>query len=318
MNSELRRSVALGAFMLILVILLVGFTPHFASFSNAQDIGLNATYIAIAGLGMLLLIIIGQIDVSVGAMLAICATVAGLASKAGLPVAGVVAISILVGLVLGALNGLLVTVFGVHAIIVTLGMLSIYRGTLIYLTGGSWIYDLPPSFNQISQGHMFGVPNPIIALAITFAVISFMLRNTVLGRSLFAVGSKESAARVAGINVNRVKFAAFAINGALVGLAAIIFASRFTVVQSNAGLGFELSVITVVVVGGASIFGGSGSALGVVLGAFLVSLTTTALVFLGISSFWEQAVLGAFVLVAVLGDRIKFIERFAALRVKSP
>jgi len=314
MNSDLRRSLALTIFMVVLVVVIIAVAPHFATVENVRDIGLNATHIAIAGLGMLLLIIIGQIDVSVGAMLAICATLAGLASKAGVSAPGIVLVSVLVGMVLGALNGLLVILFNVHAIIVTLGMLSIYRGALIYLTGGSWIYDLPPAFNQIAQGRLLGVPNPILVLVVVFTAVSLLLRHTVLGRSLFAVGSKESAARLGGINVARTKFAAFAINGALVGLAAILFASRFTVVQSNAGIGFELSVITVVVVGGASIFGGSGSPLGVVLGAVLVSLTTTALVFLGISSFWEQAVLGVFVLIAVLGDRVNIIEKFAAMR----
>ena len=307
MNRELNRSMALVAFLVLLALLVAAVAPQSVSVTNYRDITLNASHIAIGGLGMLLVIVIGQIDVSVGATLAISATVAGLCSKAGMPPAAVILISIGIGAILGLLNGLCIVLFNVHSIVVTLGMLSVYRGALISMTGGAWIYDLPPSFSEIGKGEIFGIPHPVLTVIILFPIAALLLKHTAIGRNLFAVGSNRRAAELAGINVPAVEISAFMLNGALVGLAAILFASRFNVVQSNLGIGFEFSAITVVVVGGASIFGGSGSVLGVLLGALLVSFTTTALVFLKVSSFWEQAVLGVLVLVAVLLDRLPIL-----------
>ena len=305
MTEGTARSIALAGFMVALGIVLTLVAPHFLNPGNLRDIGLNATHIAIAGLGMLLVIAIGQIDVSIGAIFAIAATVAGTAAKDGASASWIVLLSVAVGVALGTINGLGVILFRVHSIVVTLGMLSIYRGALIYFTGGSWIYDLPPQFDAIGKGDFFGVPNPIVAVVVLFPLAAFLLKNSVLGRSIFAVGSNTDAARLAGINIPLVQISAFAVNGGLVGLAAILHASRFSIVQSNTGVGFELTVITAVVVGGASIFGGSGSPLGLLLGSLLISMTATAMVFLGIDSFWEQAVLGFFILLAVLTDRAK-------------
>lgn len=304
MTLQFDRATALTLVLIVLAILVSVVAPQSMTLANYSDIALNASHIAIGGLGMLLIILIGQIDVSVGAILAISATIAGLCAKAGMPPMAVVFVSVAVGAALGTLNGLCVVLFNVHSIVVTLGMLSIYRGCLIYATGGEWIYDLPSSFSDIGKGEVLGVPNPVLAVIILFPIAALLLKDTAIGRGLFAVGSNERAAQLAGINVPFVKCVAFALSGALVGLAAILFASRFNVVQSNLGIGFEFSAITVVVVGGASIFGGSGSVLGVLLGALLVSFMTTALVFLKVSSFWEQAVLGVLVLIAVLLDQL--------------
>lgn len=305
MPRDLRRAGSLAAFMLAVIAVLAVVAPGFLSLANLRDIPVNAAHIAIAALGMFLLIVIGQIDVSVGAVLAICATVCGLAAKTGYSSASIIAISALVGTGLGLVNGGLVALFSIHSIVVTLGSLSIFRGLLIYFTGGSWIYDLPPSFSVIGQGSLLGIPNPILAVALIYAVAGLLLQRTGTGRAFFAVGSNTHAARLAGVRIARVQLLAFGLNGALVGLAAVLFASRFTVIQSNAGAGFEFSAITAVVVGGASIFGGSGTVLGTLLGAGLISFTSTALVFLGVNSFWEQATLGGFVLAAVILDRVQ-------------
>ncbi|MBL8585054.1 MAG: ABC transporter permease [Rhizobiaceae bacterium] len=318
MRPDLQRPISLVAFMLALLLVLAVVAPGFLSLANLRDIPINASHVAIAALGMLLLIVIGQIDVSVGAILAICATLCGLAAKAGWGAAEIALMSAAAGGALGFVNGALVTTFSVHSIVVTLGMLSIYRGLLIFFTGGTWIYDLPASFGAIGQGTLMGIPNPVIVTILLYVAGGFLLANTRVGRELFAVGSNPHAARLAGVSITRIQLLAFTLNGVLVGIAALLFASRFTVIQSNAGMGFEFAVITAVVVGGASIFGGSGTVLGTLLGALVISFASTALVFLGVSSLWEQAMMGGFVLAAVLLDRVRFFDGLRRLRDGAP
>ncbi len=306
MRPDLRRPVSLLVFVMAMLVILAFVAPGFLSLANLRDIPINASHIAIAALGMLLLIVIGQIDVSVGAILAICATLCGMAAKSGWGALEIALMSAAVGGALGLLNGALVAFFSVHSIVVTLGMLSIYRGLLIFFTGGTWVYDLPASFGAISQGSFLGVPNPVAITVVLYLLVGYLLANTRVGRELYAVGSNPQAARLAGVSVTRNQLLAFGLNGIFVGIASLIFASRFTVIQSNAGSGFEFAVITAVVVGGASIFGGRGTALGTLLGALVISFASTALVFLGVSSLWEQSIMGGFVLAAVLLDRFDF------------
>ena len=293
------REVSIAVFLGVIALVLLIFAPNFFSVGNLADILVNTSYVAIAALGGMLAILTGQPDISVGSILAICAITAGTLSKMGVPVFAVFLIACGVGATLGLINGLLVTRLGIHSIIVTLGTLSIYRGVLLYVTGGAWVYDLPPDFRQLGLGSVFGIENPIWVAVLVLVAGSFVLRNTAWGRSLYAVGSSEEAARLSGVNPSRVITSAFTVNGALVGVAAMVFAPRFSTIQSNIGTGFEFLVITAVVVGGVHIFGGSGTVLGVALGSLLVGITGTVLVFLEISAFWEQTLHGLFILLAV-------------------
>jgi ribose/xylose/arabinose/galactoside ABC-type transport system permease subunit len=152
---------------------------------------------------------------------------------------------------------------------------------------------------------VLGVPNPVITLMIIYLLAAFLLSRLPAGRALFAVGSNPDASRLAGLPVPGVQILAFVVNGALVGLAAVVFASRFTVVQSNAGIGFEFAAITAVLVGGANIFGGSGTVFGTLLGTLVISALASALVFLGINSLWEPCFQGFFILAAVILDRVR-------------
>jgi ribose/xylose/arabinose/galactoside ABC-type transport system permease subunit len=303
-----RRELSIVVFMLALTAVLVAVNPDFVTLSNIRDIALNSSHLAIAALGMLLVMLIGQIDVSVGAILAICSTLAGILAKSGVPIPAAALLTILAGTTLGLINGAMVAGFRVHSIVVTLGSLSVFRGLLIYFTQGSWIYGLPQSFLAVGQGTLLGVPNPVLATVAVYLVGAWLLRATAFGRSLFAVGSNADAARLAGINVQWVQVATLSLNGALVGLASFLFASRFGVIQSNAGIGFEFAVITAVLLGGANIFGGSGTVTGTLLGAILSGAVATALVFLGVNAYWESAVQGLFILVAVALDRLRMLR----------
>ncbi|WHH57273.1 ABC transporter permease [Petroclostridium sp. X23] len=299
MYKENKNIISLLVFFAVILITLSIKAPAFFTLQNLSDIVLNSSTVAIVALGMITVILIGQIDVSVGAILAICCAVTGMLAKAGLPVPVVVVASIAVGALLGLINGSFVALLGLDAIVVTLGTLSIYRGLLILWTNGKWISGLPQEILAIGQGKVFGIPIPVIIAGLVFIIMYLVLKYASFGRNFYAVGSNSKAARLSGINVRRTQINAFMINGALVGVAALIYATRFGGIQSNTGQGFEMTVIAAVVVGGASTLGGSGTALGTLLGSLLVSTIGTILIFFNISAFWEQAVQGLIILLSV-------------------
>lgn len=309
MYVDREREISIVVFMLVLAGVLALFAPSFFSGGNLRSILVNTSYIAIAAFGGMLAILTGQPDISVGSILAVCSIVAGLMSKAGVPIPLVFLSSVGIGLLLGLVNGLLVTRLHVHSIIVTLGTLGIYRGALLYFTDGAWVYDLPRQFRMIGLGTVVGIPNPIWIALLTLILGSLLLRHTAWGRALYAVGSNAEAARLAGIRTPFMIASALAANGAVVGIAAMVYGTRFSTIQSNVGSGFEFLVITAVVVGGAHIFGGSGTVPGVALGALLVGVTGTVLVFLDISAYWERTLHGLFILAAVSFGVIRARQR---------
>jgi len=299
------RQLSIVVFLVAIGGILLLFAPTFFNATNLNNIMVNASYVAIGALGQMAVVLTGQPDISVGSILAVCAMSAGVMAKTGMPLVAVVLLTILIGATLGFVNGFLVTRLGIHSIIVTLGTLGIYRGALLFFTGGAWVYDLPASFRWIALGDVLGIDNPIWIALLVIIAFALILSRTRWGRSLYAVGSSEEAARLSGLSVNRVLLGAFALNGALVAIAAMVYATRFSTVQSNIGTGYEFLVITAVVVGGAHIFGGSGTVFGVALGALLVAITGTVLVFLEVSAFWEQSLHGVFILLAVGFDVLR-------------
>lgn len=305
MYVDRARQLSIIGFLLLLAFALLLYAPSFFRYQNVEDILVNASYLSVAALGMMLVILTGQIDLSVGSILAICSTVGALASKAGIPIWAVFAIVLGLGALLGLFNGLLTTGLRVHSLIVTLGTMNLYRGALIYFTQGDWIYDLPVDFREVGLGRFLGIPYPIWVATFTAILMAWLLTRTPWGREFYAVGSSPVAARLTGLQPSRILLRAFTINGLLVGLASLLFATRFSVIQSNTGVGFELLVIAATVVGGVNIFGGSGTVLGVVLGASLMSTIGTALTFFRVSSFWEPTLRGLFILLAVAFDTLR-------------
>ena len=175
--------------------------PSFFSVDNAMDILLNVSTTAIAALGMLCVLLVGDIDVSVGAILAACCTATGLLAKAGMPLILVITGSMLVGIALGLVNGMIVTILKLDAIVATLGLLSIYRGLLIIITKGSWINGLPKNILNLGQGRVFGIPIPVYIMILVAVIMWFVLNRTEWGRNFYAVGSNPASARLSGINV---------------------------------------------------------------------------------------------------------------------
>ncbi len=315
MYKERKSILSLLSFFGIILLLLVFESPDFFTLKNFSDIMLGSATTIIGAMGMMLVILMGQIDVSVGSIFAICCAVTGVLAKSGMPIPLAVLTAVCAGAALGAVNGLLFAVVGIDAIVVTLGMNSIYRGGLILCTQGAWITGLPPAILQIGQGKLLGVPVPVWISLCVFALLALLLRYTSWGRNLYAIGSNTRAAHLSGIKVKLTQVSAFAVNGALVAVSAVIYATRFGGVESNTGQGFEMVFISAAVVGGVSILGGSGSTFGTLLGAILIGTVSTVLIFFKINSYWEQAVEGIIILAAVSlyqihGDRIKaFFKR---------
>jgi rhamnose transport system permease protein len=295
-----QESVLVVAFLLVLcgVTLL---NPGFIAPSNLIDILYNSSYIGVAAIGMTMVIVCGHIDISIGAALGLCATVAGKLAVAGVPLIIVFAATILTGALIGFVNGLLVSYCRIPAIVTTLGMASILKGGLILSTGGRWIYGLPPGFG-ISRLLIMGIPLPICALILFGVVFSFWLKYSAAGRQIYEVGGNAEAARLSGIPVRSVTLSVFIMNGLLVGISAILYATNFTAIQSNVAPGFELTVITSAVIGGVSILGGTGTVVGALLGAILLQTIGTALVFLHIRAEWFQTVQGSLILLTILLD----------------
>ena len=297
-KRELPPAVALiGVLLAVLVA-----APSFFGASNMRDLALNNAPVLIVALGMTLVILVGEIDISVGSQFAVCSVVAGLLSKAGVPIALVPPLVLLTGAAMGAVNGFLVGTLGLPSIIVTLAMLVAWRDALRWATEGAWVQDLPDSFQWFGLAPA-AAQALIVAVAVAvLALAGWALRNLSAGRSLYAVGSDEEAARLAGIEPKRVVFGVFVATGALVGLAAVLNAVRFNAVPSNAGLGLELTAVAAVVVGGTAITGGRGTVLGTLIGVLLLGTIGTAMTYVGISPFWAKGIQGLIILAALVAD----------------
>ena len=297
-KRELPPAVALVAVLLAVLVA----APAFFGAANLRDLALNNAPVLIVALGMTLVILVGEIDISVGSQFAVCSVVAGMLSKAGLPIALVPPAVVLAGAAMGAVNGFLIGTLGLPSIIVTLAMLVAWRDALRWATEGAWVQDLPPDFQWFGLAPA-AAQTLIVAFAVAvLALAGWALRNLSAGRSLYAVGSDEEAARLAGIEPRRVVFGVFTTTGALVGLAAVLNAVRFNAVPSNAGLGLELTAVAAVVVGGTAITGGRGTVLGTLIGVLLLGTIGTAMTYVGISPFWAKAIQGLIILAALVAD----------------
>ena len=282
---------------------VLAFSSHpFFTAENLSDLLLANLPVLFIALGMMLVIVTGEIDISIGSVFAISSVVAGVAARAGMPAAAGAFLACLAGALCGAANGGLVAFLRIPSIVVTLATMIALRDGLRWITQGSWIGDLPPTFQwfHLSQGAYTSCVIAVSVLAV--AGFAFALRYLRVGREVYASGSSPSSARMVGIRTERVVFSVFTLTGALTGLAAALNAVRFHQVPSNAGLGLEMKVIAAVVVGGTSINGGSGTVAGTVLGVILLGSIGTGLTFLGISAYWENAIQGAIILVAVAAN----------------
>ena len=300
-----RREVSVAIAIAALSAALAIAAPGFFEAENLLDLFLANLPVLIVALGITIVILTGQIDISVGSVFAICGVVAGGLAKAGVPMPLVAIGACAAGAAFGSLNGALVAYARIPSIVATLATMVALRDGLRWITQGAWIQDLPDRFQWLGltqSSYPFVAGGIAIALAALFA---WALGSLQAGRAVYATGSNRDAARLAGLPVALITAMGFTVLGALTGLAAVLNAVRFNQIPSNAGLGLELKVIAAVVVGGTSINGGRGSIAGTMLGVALLGMIGPALTFLGVSAYWERAIQGAIILTAVAVDALR-------------
>jgi rhamnose transport system permease protein len=299
-RRELSVALAYAAFLLV----LAAAAPRFFGAEPLRSFAVRGAPVLVAAVGMTLVILCRQIDISIGSQFSICGVVAGLLAQAGAPIPVVGLATLLAGAGMGAVNGALVAGLGLPSIVATLAMMVILRESLRYVREGEFVRDLPAGFQWFGSGQEGGRWLVVaIALAV-FAAFAWGLSNLAAGRSVYATGSDAEAARLAGIRPRRVIFGVFVVMGALAGLAALLNAVRFGDVDPNSGTGLELQVIAAVVVGGTAVSGGRGTLAGTLIGVALLSTIGPALVFLHAEAQWEKAIQGVIILLAVASDAL--------------
>ena len=290
-------------------------SPYFLDVYNLSDATSNFSEKAIIAMGMALLILAREIDLSVAAIIAVSSLAMGLASRAGAGPTSLVLIGLAVGAACGSFNGFLVAHVGLPSIVVTIGTMSLFRGIAQVVLGDQAITDYPPGFQALGQDYVIKWPplhysfSLFLIIAIVFALV---LHRTVLGRKLYAIGNNPIAARFSGIAVDRIKFGLFVLSGALSGLAAVLLTARIGSTRPNIALGWELEVITMVILGGVSIAGGSGTIPGVVIAVFVLGLVTFGLSLINVPGIVISVILGSLLIASITLPILT--RRFMALR----
>jgi len=295
------------ALIIVLVLIAIGMSiasPVFLNRQNIEAILLALSVEATIAVGMVILLISGGLDLSVGSTLGLTGVVTGLALTAGIPAPAAIVLGLIAALAVGLANGLLVAKLKINPFITTLGVGITIRGLLLVIAQGRAVLNLPQSFTVIGQGRLFGVQYPIFVMLALVIVGDLLLRNTRFFRQNYYIGGNEKAARLSGIKVDLVKISNYCIVALLAGVAGLLITARFGSASVTVGSGTELRVITATIIGGASLSGGEGSVFGAFLGALFMGVLANALNLLGVDVYWQNFVTGVILIVAVVVDVI--------------
>ncbi|WP_161635608.1 ABC transporter permease [Actibacterium mucosum] len=300
--------------ILVMVVSMTFASPYFASWLNAESILLGMTVEGMITIGMVILLVSGGLDLSVGSTVALGGVATGLLLTAGVPVPLAIGLGLSVCAMVGLVNGVLIAFFDINPFIGTLGMLLVVRGIVLIISGGQSVLNLPESFTAIGQSKLFGLQFPIIFLLVLTLVWDVVMRNSRFMRQSYYVGANEKAARVNGINVELVKVLNYVIISVLAGAAGIFFAARLGTAAVTVGTGIEMKVITAAIIGGASLSGGTGTIIGAFLGALFMGILSNSLNLLGIDIYWQNFITGVTLILAILagGARPNWLRRKAA------
>jgi ribose transport system permease protein len=307
---EAARSVlAFRESILILVLIVAGTamtiaSPVFLTWPNIEAILLGLSVEGTIAVGMVILLVSGGLDLSVGSTLAFTGVVCGLALVAGIPTAPAIVLALVAALAVGMVNGLMIAKLKMNPFIITLGMMITIRGLLLVIAGGRAVLDLPASFNAVGQGRLLSIQYPIFVVVILVIVGDILLRNTRFFRQNYYVGGKEQAARLSGIKVDFIKIFNYCLIAVLSGVSGLMLTARFGSSSVTVGSGVELRVITAAIIGGASLNGGEGSVLGAFLGALFMGVLANSLNLLGVDVYWQNLVTGLMLILAVVFDMI--------------
>ena len=284
-------------------------SPYFFTAENILNVSLQLSITAIIAAGMTFVILTSGIDLSVGALVAFTGVIAASIAKLPIPIYFSLPLAVAGGLIAGAVSGafagVCVTRFAITPFIATLALMTIFRGAAYISTDGRPIWELPQQFGLLAGGRVAGIPVPTLIMGLVYVGAYLMLERTRFGRYVYAVGGNKEAARLAGINTNRILIGVYVICGVLTSLSGILLASRVNSGQPNAGLMYELDVIAAVVVGGTSLSGGRGTIVGTFLGAVLIGVLRNGLNLLDVNSYVQQVVVGFVILITVMMDQLR-------------
>ncbi|KEQ48095.1 branched-chain amino acid transport system / permease component family protein [Streptococcus mitis subsp. carlssonii] len=306
--SELTTVIALIILMAVITII----NSNFLTANNLLNLLLQVTSNALIAFGMTFVILTGGIDLSVGSILALSSALTAGLLGSGMPVTLAILISLILGCILGMMNGLLISYGKLAPFIVTLATMTIFRGaTLVYTNGNPITKGLSDTFlfQFLGQGYIVGIPFPVIIMFIVFIVLYVLLHKTAFGKSVYAIGGNEKAAYISGVKLNKVKIIIYSISGMMASISGLIITSRLSSAQPTAGASYEMDAIAAVVLGGTSLSGGKGRILGTLIGALIIGVLNNGLNIIGVSAFWQQVVKGVVILIAVLIDRFKVVKQ---------
>ena len=306
--SELTTVIALIILMAVITII----NSNFLTANNLLNLLLQVTSNALIAFGMTFVILTGGIDLSVGSILALSSALTAGLLGSGMPVTLAILISLILGCILGMMNGLLISYGKLAPFIVTLATMTIFRGaTLVYTNGNPITKGLSDTFlfQFLGQGYIVGIPFPVIIMFIVFIVLYVLLHKTAFGKSVYVIGGNEKAAYISGVKLNKVKIIIYSISGIMASISGLIITSRLSSAQPTAGASYEMDAIAAVVLGGTSLSGGKGRILGTLIGALIIGVLNNGLNIIGVSAFWQQVVKGVVILIAVLIDRFKVVKQ---------
>lgn len=305
-NFVKRKEFGIIMIVLVLSVILTFISDKFLTADNIIDILKSNAVIGIMAFGMLPVLISGGIDLSVSATIALSAVVIGnvMTVYTGISPILIILLGMLTGIVVGLVNGLIITKFKIAPIVATLGMMTIINGSVLWYTGGAWINNLPDKFKGFGHFKLIGIPSQILIFIIAGIVTALILKYTLIGRGIYAVGGSESSAVRVGYNVDKILIFTYAFSGMMAGLAAIVHVSITENVNPTTYVGYELDVISTTVLGGASVMGGVGTVFGTVLGVVLMAIIKNGLVLARVPNFWQQVFKGLIIIIAVSIDVI--------------
>ncbi len=303
-----RREVTLVGLILLLFVFVSLRAPGFASVANLNDIVNDTALLVMVGLAQYLIILTGGIDLSVASIMGLSGMCAALLNKLdpSMPIPLVILVALGAGLALGAFNGTLVGWAGISSIIATLGTISIYRGAIFLMSGGEWIsaHEMTEGFRMIPDAKLLGISAIIWYMVLVVILFSVFMNLTRTGREIYALGGNKTAAKYVGIRDKKVNFLVFCLSGLVAGFAGLLYVARYAAAQNDTAAWFELATVAACVIGGVSIAGGSGTVMGVVLGALFLGIINNALTVINLSPFFQMAIQGFVILAAIVANTV--------------
>lgn len=305
---NLRKFLNTFGMLIVLILIMIAFgllSPVFWSLNNLINILRQVSIVGVCSVGMAMVIIVGGIDLSVGSTVAVSGIVAAIAMKTGvIPPVVAVLISLAVGLAVGLFNAFIINEFDLPPFVATLGTMSMLRGVAYLVTGGYPVFGFPSSYTVLGQGNLGFIPIPVIVMLAVFALGVFIMNSTRWGRYIYGVGGNQDASRLSGVSPKKIRYFVYTFNGILTALAGTVLLSRVNSATPSAGTGYEMDVITAVILGGVSMSGGEGNILGVLVGVIIMGVLVNGMTLLNVNEYWQLVVKGGVLILAVILDRL--------------